>query len=52
MLFRSGRIESKNTEQAPKNDINNNVGSQLGGQVDTELVVSPYLLSQYQQFVQ
>ena len=30
--------ESKNTEKAPKNDA----GSQLGGKVDTKLVVSPH----------
>ena len=47
-----GSIESKNIEQAPKNDTNNNESSQLGGQVDTKFVVSPHFLNQYQQFSQ
>lgn len=50
MHIEKGRTESKDTEQAPKDDINNNAGFQIGRQETTELIVSPHLLIQYEQF--
>lgn len=47
-----GGTDSKNIEQALKSDINNSENSQLGGEEATKLIVSPHLLSQYEQFSQ
>ena len=52
MHIEKGGTDSKNTEQEPKSDINNSANSQLGGQEATKLIVSPHLLSQYEQFAQ
>ena len=59
MHTEKGGTNNKATEHAPKGDINNNPDSQLGREEaakmvveSTKLIVSPHLLSPYEQFSQ